>query len=251
MKGPGASLQARGRASALACALAARTLAAGALAVCGLAACTSTPRRPPGLPPSPESITRDRPGGDAHEPHAAALDRQLGEPWGWRNDKDDQVHFPLPDWENWRRVRIRFVEHLTAFRYGDDRHLFSAAFVVRTPEPPTSATCMAEFERRALDEAESYRVNYAPVTEHRSRWRREPLVVHATDGELSFLFSHYDFSAAWAAYPAYEDGCLVYAVVVQWEGQRELARQVRDRWIEEGFSGLTALTKTRPFRHDD
>lgn len=243
MRGAGASRRRLGRWARRSCPL-----------VCALAAACTTPvRRPPGMPPSPESITRERPGGDAYEPHVAALDRQLEQPWGWRNDKDDQVHFPLPDWENWRRVRIRFVDHLAAFRYGDDRHVFSAAFVVRTPdgEAPTSAACMAEFERQALDRASSYRVRYTPVSEHASSWRREPLVVHATDGELSFFFTRYDFSAAWAAYPAYEDGCLVYAVVVQWEGQRELARRVRDRWIEEGFSGLTTLTKTRPFRREE
>lgn len=215
--------------------------------------CTSPARRPPGLPPSPESVTLEEPGGDAHEPHAAALSRQLDEPWGWRNDKDDQVHFPLPDWEHWRRVRIRFVDHLTAFKYGDDRHLLSAAFVLKTPPEvtPSTETCMALFEREARKKADTYRVSFTPIRSHETRWRGRPLAVHSTDGELSFLFSHYEFSSAWAAYPAYSDGCLVYAVVVQWEDQPELARKVRDRWIAEGFEGVQTRTKMLPFRHED
>lgn len=163
------------------------------------------------------------------------------------------MHFPLPDWENWRRVRIRFVDHLTAFRYGDDRHVFSAAFTVKVPGEghPTTAECMEEFERQALDKARFYRVRFSPISEHETRWRGRPLAIHATDGELSFFFSHYEFSSAWAAYPAYPGGCLVYAVVVQWEGHPELARRVRDRWITEGFAGMQVLTKTLPYRHED
>lgn len=216
-----------------------------------LLGCTGPARRPPGMPPSPESITMSEPGGDAYEPHLAALERQLEQSWGWRSDKDDQVHFPLPDWENWRRIRLRLVEHLTSFKYGDDKHLLSAAFVVELPAGTevSSAACMEHFEAKALVKARAYNVSYTSPVEHVRRWKRRPLIIHATDGELSFLFSRYEFSAAWAAYPAYENGCLVYGVVVQWEGQPDLARQVRDRWVAEGFTGIRTLTKTLPFRH--
>ena len=108
---------------------------------------------------------------------------------------------------------------------------------------------MEHFEAKALVKARAYNVSYTSPVEHVRRWKRRPLIIHATDGELSFLFSRYEFSAAWAAYPAYENGCLVYGVVVQWEGQPDLARQVRDRWVAEGFTGIRTLTKTLPFRH--
>src|SRR5687768_11159743 len=62
-------------------------------------------------PPTPKSVTRSNPGGDAPDPHEAALRRLLEAPWGARNDKDDQVHAPTPDWENWKRVRYYSVEH--------------------------------------------------------------------------------------------------------------------------------------------
>ena len=81
-----------------------RTVFSGLLAG-WILGCTGPARRPPGMPPSPESITMSEPGGDAYEPHLAALERQLEQSWGWRSDKDDQVHFPLPDWDNWRRIR--------------------------------------------------------------------------------------------------------------------------------------------------
>src|SRR5690606_3693419 len=95
----------------------------GAVVLLLTAACGSSGvTQPPGAPPSPHTVTVAEPGGDAHDPHKAALERQLKEPWGARNDKDDQLHAPTPDWQNWKRVRYWGVDHFTGFRYGDDHH---------------------------------------------------------------------------------------------------------------------------------
>src|SRR6478609_6760032 len=66
------------------------------------AAATPAPLPRP-KPPSPESVTIKEPGGDAADPEEAALFRQLDEPWGPRNDKDDQLLVPLPDAAHWKR----------------------------------------------------------------------------------------------------------------------------------------------------
>jgi hypothetical protein len=72
--------------------------------------------------------------------------------------------------------------------------------------------------------------------------------VHAVDGEFSAAFSTTAFSAAWAAYPAYSDGCLIYAVAVPWRDHPQLAKQVRDRFVAEGFVQVDPKTAERAVR---
>jgi hypothetical protein len=224
---------------------------AAALAVTSLAACgTSVPRQPPGRPPTPDSVSVTSPGGDAHDPHHAALLRQLKEPWGARNDKDDQLHGPTPDWRNWKRVRFWGFEHFTGWRYGDDHHLVGVVFVQDAEDGAreTSDTCMRRFEAWARPQLRGYEVELGPVREHRTRWRDEPLAVHYLDGKVYWAFSKIEFSAAWAAYAAYPDACLIYAMAVQWRDRTDQAKRVRDRWVEEGFELMHPLTETRPYR---
>jgi hypothetical protein len=191
------------------------------------------------------------PGGDAHDPHEAALLRQLSEPWGLRNDKDDQLHTPTPDWENWKRVRFRLVEHFTGFRYGDDHHVVAIAFLLEVPEgsKQTSATCMSRFEAWAWPQVRDYDVRFGEFSEMPSRWRGEPLSVRYVDGAVDVGFKTYKFSGAWAAYAAYPDACLVYAMAAPWGEHSEMARQVRDRWVREGFRHMKPLTERKPYRH--
>ncbi len=179
--------------------------------------------------------------------------RQLEQGWGFQFDKDGQLRVPLSDTDHWQRVSFRLLDHFTGFRYGKDRHLMTVAFVLDTPpgEKQTSASCMARFEKEAADKADTAGAHYAAVRGKTLKWKKKPLLVHSTDGEVSFLFKNYEFSAAWAAYPAYRDACLVYAVVVQWQGYPELARKVRDRWVDEAFVAMKPLTRTRPHRIED
>ncbi len=72
--------------------------------------------------PTPATVTEKEPGGDAPDPHAAELARLIEAPWGMRTDKADQVRVPMPDAENWKRVRYFGVEHYVGFRYGDVHH---------------------------------------------------------------------------------------------------------------------------------
>ncbi len=215
------------------------------------AGCASGPRQPPGQPPNPSSVTVADPGGDAHDPHRAALERQVREPWGHRNDKDDQVHVPLPDGQHWKRVRFFGVDHFTGFRYGDDHHAVAVLLVRDAPkkdEPPTSDSCLRDFERWARLQVRAYGVRLGPIGRRDSSWREQPLTIGYVDGEVDWAFSKKRFSAAWAAYAAYPAACLVYAMAAKWEEQPELARRVRDRWVQEGFERMAPLTETKPIR---
>lgn len=214
----------------------------------GTAVAPAKPVRP--KPPSPESVTVKEPGGDAADREGAALYRQVDEGWGQRTDKDDQVLLPLPDAEHWKRVRYWGVEHFVGFRYGNDHHVLAIGFVQEVPAgtPVNTDTCMRRFEAWGRPQTQPFNVKFGPFAVHHQRWRNQRLEVHAVDGEFSAAFSTTSFSAAWAAYPAYTDGCLIYAVAVPWRDHPDLAKQVRDRWVAEAFTQVDAKTTEHAVR---
>jgi hypothetical protein len=215
---------------------------------CGSAA----PKQPPGAPPSPESITREEPGGDAFDPHFAALTRQEESSWGWRTDKDNQARFPLPDRRKWRRVRFFLIDHFVGFTYGKkDPHAYSVGFVVELPEgaPRTSAACVQQFEIDSLPKVNELGGKLYDLETNIQSWNERPLVVRRASGTVRFMLKRYDAALAWTGYPAYANACLVYALAVPWEGHQELAENVRDKWSDEGFARFKPLTEDPPFRH--
>lgn len=226
------------------------------LAALGAAACApAAMQQPAGAPASPGKIGGARPAkapspGRPADERAAALMPLLEAPWGWRDDKDGQLRAPLPDWERWTRVRFWGVEHFTGFRYGDDHRALAIVLVQEVPEgtPTDSRSCMRRFEAWARPKAKAFGVELGPIGQRDARWQDDALSVEYVDGAVDFMFEHREFSAAWATFPAYPDACLVYAVAVPWRGHAELARQIRDRWVDEGFGGLRAMTQRAPHR---
>ncbi len=214
-----------------------------------LVACGSQ-RLPPGHAPTPETITKDEPGGDAYDPHEAALMRQVDSSWGWRTDKDGQVRFPLPDRHNWTRVRFMFVNHFTAFKYGDDHHTIAAAFIVplQPEDARTSAVCLQRFEEKAFSKASAFGGVITNLQEISEKWKEEKLVVHEATGEIDILFKHIEVALTWTAYPAYPNSCLAITVAVPWRDHQALAEKVRDKWTL-GFPYFHPLTEGEPFRH--
>ncbi len=188
-----------------------------------------------------------QPPADAHE---AALRTLLAAPWGARNDKDDQVHVPTPDWEHWRRVRYWGFEHFTGFKYGKDHHVVAAVFVQDVPAgtPVKSEICMRRFETWGRPQIKSFDVKFGTFNVKWGRWREQPLMITYVDGQLNYGLSRVEFSGAWAAFPAYPNACLVYAVGIPWRGHGDDARKLRDRWVEEGFAFMDPLTPERPYR---
>src|SRR5262245_52802112 len=106
---------------------------------------SSPPTRAPGLPPTPASITRSNPGGDAADPEAAALGRLLQEPWGHRKDRFNTLKVPLADWKKWRRVRIWSQPTRAAYRYGDNHYALSAILYTKVDGPNDPDRCLEEF----------------------------------------------------------------------------------------------------------
>jgi hypothetical protein len=222
-------------------------------AILSLVACANQqppPQQPrkPQRPPTPASVTQKEPGGDAEDPHRAALERLLHEPWGARNDKLDQILAPMPDWENWRRVRYWGFEHLAGFRYGKDYHAVGVARVQELPAgvPAKSETCLRAAEAWVRPQLQGFDVKFEPIGVKLVRWKDQPLEVHTVDGWVSWGVDNADFSAAWTAYPAYPGACMVYGVAVPWRDHKALAIAVRDRFVNEGFVFFQANTSGIP-----
>jgi len=222
--------------------------AAGLSLACGGGA--QAPKQTIAPAPAPASVTVKEPGGDAADPHAAALERLMNAPWGTRNDRDGQVNVPLPDSDNWKRVRYFGVEHYVGFRYGDDHHAMVIAFTRQLPAGTTmkSDTCMRNFEAWGLPQTHPFDVKFSPFETSLGKWQGKILESRAVDGRLNWAFTTSEFSGAWAAYPAYADGCLVVAVAVPWRDHKELAQKLRDRWVSEGFPLAVVASDARPER---
>lgn len=108
---------------------------------------------------------------------------------------------------------------------------------------------MAMFEARAIQELDAFGGKRTKIREKNGTWREQELLIHAADGELDVFFKTYRFSVAWAAYPGYSNGCIVYSTVVLWGDEPKLAMKVRDRWVREGFERYVAHTAELPYRH--
>src|SRR6478736_193171 len=218
------------------------------------AACAGRAQAPKPAPaastPTPATVTVKEPGGDSSDPHAAALERLSTAPWGTRDDRDGQVNVPLPDSDTWKRVRYFGVEHFVGFRYGDDHHAMVIAFTRPLPAGTQmkSDTCMRNFEAWGLPQTHPFDVKFGPFETSLGKWQGKILESRAVDGRVNLGFTTSEFSGAWAAYPAYADGCLVVAVAVPWREHKDLAQKLRDRWVSEGFALAVVASDARPER---
>jgi hypothetical protein len=211
-----------------------------ATVACAASCHSSAVRQPPGVPPTQGSITRDEPGGDASDPNESALKRLLNEGWGWRNDKQDALHVPLPDWSNWRRIRFFGVPTFVGFRYGDDHHAVIAIWVREADDGTTVDQCLDAFEDWAKPTARSFSVDVGEPTVTRPNWHPSPneqadLMVKSFDAKISTLFSTKSYAAAYAAYVMWPKTCTIFGFAVPIHENADLAHQVRDRYVKEGF----------------
>jgi hypothetical protein len=208
---------------------------------------SALPPRPPFLPPSPTSITLEEPGGNSSDPHAAALQRLIAEPWGWRNDKDDVLHVPLPDSQNWRRVKYIGVPSFVGYRYGDAHHAVIAVWVRAADEGNASpVTCLASFEDWGGPTARSFSVDIDPGNLSRVPWTDREAVIKPVDAKINTLFARKDYRAAYAGYVMWPGTCTIFGVAVPVRGATELAKAVRDRFIREGFARMQQRSGRAP-----
>jgi hypothetical protein len=174
--------------------------------------------------------------------------RQLEGRLELRGDKDNQVGLPHPDAPHWKRVRFLGVDHLTGFQYGDEHDFVTGAFVLRTEGQPSAQKCLADFEQKAFRKLDKYSGSHSDVVESQARWGKEALPVHRANLRVRVFFTNYEYSVVWAAYPAYPDGCLVYAMGASRKDDPSRADRVTMRFAKEAFGRVKVLSKELPSR---
>jgi hypothetical protein len=220
---------------------------------------------PPQAPATPvAAVTKDAAparAGDAGAPapppavpdaHETALLHQLHDRWGWQEDKDGQLRVPMPDQGNYERVRYWAFDHFVGFKYGDDYDVMNVVFIQDAPKdaPFDSQTCLRRADKWGYPQLKSFEVKLEPPRFTQSQWQGKHILVESLDGYVDFGLERHRFSAAYAAYPAYPDACLVFGVAVPWRKHEDLAKQVRDRWVKEAIPQIRPMTPTRPTRKD-
>jgi hypothetical protein len=221
------------------------------LLVCAYASlgCSHTPKQPPGVPPSPKTITREEPGGDAYDPQQAALERLVLQQWGWRNDKKNVFHFPLTDSKNWRRVRYWGVPTFVGFRYGDKHRAIAAMWLQRQKdeEPATPMGCMTRFEKWGLPIADAFSTKVENVVESNQTWKTpEDVVVRTLEADVRTLLAHRHYFGVVGATVPWPGICAVYGFAFEADDSGDLAKKARDRYAIEGYRQLVRMSETPP-----
>jgi len=218
----------------------------------GVAACSSNPppKQPPGAPPTPASVTRENPGGDAADPEWAALERLTTEPWAERTDRWQTLGLQLPDAGHWRRVRVWSYPTRATYRYGDDHHAVVTVWYTKTDGPDDPDACLARFTEQAMIAAKAFGVSVGEPRLVRTTQdlghRKLPLVIAVLEGHVDSLLVQDDYVGAVAAYQSWPHTCLVQGFAAVAGKHRALAEAVRDRWVEEAAPRLFWKSDTPP-----
>jgi hypothetical protein len=123
---------------------------------------TALPSPPEARVPSPGSVTKDNPAGDAESPVDAALMRLLTEPIGAKDDRYRTLRPRLPDADNWKRVRFFGYPTRAGFRYGSD-HYALALIDYSEAEDATPRACLEHFVARAQQAADLFDLEVGPI----------------------------------------------------------------------------------------
>ncbi len=230
----------------------ARSLGCLALTSSWLVACAppGPPRLPPGLPPTPETITLKEPGGDADNPEVAALERVIAEPWLPRVDRRDSVLVSLPDGNNWKRVKFKLLPSWTGFRYGDKHHALSSLYLRPSPaEPgqePTSEQCLIDFEKWGRGLASQFEAKITDADTTKIRWQGKDITVRSREGSATVVFyGTRSYAVTYAAYPVW-GSCMVLGYAFPMKESADAARRARDRFTREAFQKFVVKKKDKP-----
>lgn len=150
-----------------------------------LSACAQAPPRsstPAERTPTPGTVTRSNPAGDAASPTDAALIRLRDEPIGIKDDKFRTLRPRFADARNWKRVRFFGQPTRAAFRYGDDGYAV-AVILYSEAEDDSPRACLDATIARAQRLGKAFDVAIAPI---RREMREYPRGIEALDpGELA------------------------------------------------------------------
>jgi len=126
----------------------------------------STQAPPPSTPeartPTPGTVTRNNPAGDADSPVDAALERLVSEPISHKEDKFRTFRPMFADAGNWKRVRFWGYPSRAGFRYGKDNYAVSILLFEKAENDDPNA-CLTAFAKKALNTARLFDVKIGDV----------------------------------------------------------------------------------------
>jgi hypothetical protein len=239
-------------------AAAALLLVTGATGACSSTAVQSTtPARPvaPASPPKDDGKTAQ--GGSGGDTHSAALEQLRTAALAPKTDKQNSVIVPLPDGQNWTRVKFLTVPGLVGFRYGKAHHAIVAGFVTHVDDNAVEGACNKSFEKWAMPWIEAFEVDLHHDAPAAFSWalpsaeKTAPKKIAIVDVDPLFaktatVLSRENYAAAWTAYPAWDKACLIMGVAIPARDDEARAREVRDRFVKEVFPKIIVTGTTEP-----
>ena len=209
--------------------------------------------------PTPTSVSKDNPGGDAVDPDKAALMRLLAEPLGALTDKFGTLRAAYPDWPNWRRVRFLGYPLRAGFRYGDRHYAIGAIWYSEAKPGDTPESCLGRVVDKARATGKTFNLELGPITNEQGTCAPrlsvlepkprpanlppnarpsqkavpKPMPTARTEASFATLTASGHWLAAAAAYPSWPGTCLVQGFAVDGSEHPDLAEAVVARWLRE------------------
>jgi hypothetical protein len=176
-----------------------------------------------------------------------ALTQLATAPWGERLDKRRTFSIAFPDAAMWTHVKFFGVTTLAGWRYGDDHHAVTAAFVFDPPDFPASIDgCAQKFAEWGLVRAHAFDLDVGEPRVSDVYWpgarggQPATVRVFVLDAQRRSVFGVARYPSAWAVYPAWTDACLVVGLSVPEGDTGALASRVRDRLVRDTLPSLVA-----------
>jgi hypothetical protein len=244
----------RNRAGKCACAV---TLTCAALAAGGAAGCStgtgnataqspySSPKVVLAAPPPKDDGTASQ-GGAGGASHSAAMEQLKIAKLTPRVDKQNSMTIPLPDAEHWTRVKFWGVPSLVGFRYGKEHHALVAAFVTHVDDNAQPGACTKSFEGWAQPWVDSFDVDVKHEPPIAVIWKRQVVDVDSVVARTATMLEHETYAGTYAAYPVWQNACLIVGVAVPAREDEVRAREVRDRFAKEVLPRVEVLAREEP-----
>ena len=205
------------------------------------------PTKPPGVPPTPKSMTVANPGGDAADPELVALQLLEQGAWSERRDRQGTISLVLPDLKHWRRVRLWGYPTRVAFRFGDEHYAVISVWYEPAKGSDDPESCLKRFLDAQRPVADMFGVRASEVrvvkTLQQGETSSKPMVISIIDAAVESSAEQREYAGALAAYESFPGTCLLQGFVASAGKHKELANRVRERWVAEGATKLAWTPK--------
>lgn len=234
-----------------------------ALATVGLAACSSASAsqasKPVAPAPPPKDDGRASQSQSGTDDHSAVLEQLKVSPITKVPDNQRSILVPLPDAAHWTRVKFLTIQSLAGFRYGKEHHGIVGVFVTHVDDNTKEGACERSFEALAMPVASAFDVELRHDAPSAFSWTLPDKTATPTSpkkiaivevdslyAKMATVLSRDEYRAAWSAYPAWNNACLVVGVAFPIRDDDERARAVRDRFVREILPNVTITSDVEP-----